>query len=273
MNVCRNLSVLVIIFFSVAQFSFAQEITEENYLKVDKEIWAEYEENMKDVIEYYKIHPDKGDSLMVIAEKFRSASNQKNIIAAIKYASVPGGLDRLFILRVFIPKDTLRSVFKNLSEEMRNTPSGKRLLHHIESEQIEEGSRYYEIDAVDAKGRDFRLSSLKGKKILFLYGGLSCIGQEGRDYLNKIYNETSRDDFEIVTYCLSSNLDDLQKVQQVHSCNFFLVSDFLEDDSPVYILYGAQSTPTCFFISQEGIVEMKTIGLDKERINKLLKEN
>jgi hypothetical protein len=38
------------------------------------------------------------------------------------------------------------------------------------------------------------------------------------------------------------------------------------------ILYGAQATPTCFFINREGITVMKTVGLDEKRVNQLLNQ-
>jgi len=98
------------------------------------------------------------------------------------------------------------------------------------------------------------------------------MGEEGRDYLNKIYRETSRDNFEIVVYCLSSNLENLKQVRTTYSIDFILVSDFLQDHTPMKILYGAQAMPTCFFINQEGIVVMKTVGLQQERVDELLKE-
>jgi hypothetical protein len=41
----------------------------------------------------------------------------------------------------------------------------------------------------------------------------------------------------------------------------------------VKILYGAQATPTCFFINRQGMVEMKTTGLHQERVNELVSQN
>jgi peroxiredoxin len=155
---------------------------------------------------------------------------------------------------------------------MKTSPYGKSLLRHIESEQISEGSKYYDFQATDTEGGNFTFSSLEGKNILLLYGGLDCMGEEGRNYLNKIYQETSRNDFEIVVYCPNSNLESLQQLRTKYSCNFLLVSDFLQDHTPMKILYGAQAMPTCFFINREGIAVMKTVGLDEERVNRLLKE-
>lgn len=275
-NLNKVLQVVIIVSI-VAQFSCARKqqsemITEENYLKVDSLMWVQYEQEMEEIYEYYANHPEKRDSLRAVQGQIDAIYSKKNIEAAFKYASVPSGLQRLFMVRLNLSKDTILSVLKTLPDSMQTSPYGKSLLYHIESEQISEGSKYYDFQAVDTEGRDFSLSSLEGKNILLLYGGLDCMGADGREYLNKIYSETSRDNFEIVVYCPNSDLESLQQVRITYPCNFLLVSDFLQDHTPIKILYGAQATPTCFFINQQGIVAMKTVGLHQEGVNQLLKE-
>jgi hypothetical protein len=73
-----------------------------------------------------------------------------------------------------------------------------------------------------------------------------------------------------VVYCPASNIAELKEVRTDYPCDFFLVSDFLQDHTPMKILYGAQARPTCFFINKQGIVELKTLGLENEEVNQLL---
>jgi hypothetical protein len=89
------------------------------------------------------------------------------------------------------------------------------------------------------------------------------------DYLNALYARTSRDDFEIVMYCLYSDPESFPNERAAYPCEYVLVSDFLLDSSPVKIIYGAQATPTCFFIDREGVVRMKSLGLDTGRVDEL----
>jgi len=267
------MAVISIAILSCARKQQSEMITEENYLKVDSLISMQYEQEMEKLSEYAQNHPEKIDSLIAASEQIFAASSKKNIEAAIKYASVPSGLQRLFIVRLNISKDTILSILKTIPDSMQTSPYGKSLLYHVESEQISEGSRYYDFQAIDTEGRDFILSSLEGKNILLVYGGLYCMREGGRDYLNKIYKETSRENFEIVVYCeLSSNLEFLQREHIKYPSDYFHVSDFLQDHSSVKIIYGAQGTPTCFFINKKGVVVMKTEGLHQERVNELLKE-
>jgi peroxiredoxin len=262
---------LAFIFSVFSLSSFAQEITEENYLRLDSTIWMQYEQDMAKISAYRHKYPEKKDSLIDVTSRTLEVALQKNKELAIRYASVPSGLKRLFMVRLQISKDTLQAILINLPDTMRNSPYGKSILYHIESKQVEEGSQYYDFKATTSDGKEFALSSLEGKNILLLYGGLDCMGKDGRDYLNTLYNETSRDDFEIVVYCPASNMEELKELLTYFPCDFLLVSDFLQDHTPMKILYGAQATPTCFFINEQGIVEMKTVGLEEERVKQLLK--
>jgi len=262
--------IIVVLCFTQCSFTQTEEITEDNYLKVDNAIWTEYEQEMEKISEYLEKHPEKKDSLTAAANRVYAIASKRNIEAAIKFAAVPSGLQQLYTVRLDISKDTIYSVLKNLPDSMQTSPYGKSLLYHINSEQISEGSRYYDFQAVDTEGRNFTLSSFESKNILLLYGGLGCMGEHGREYLNKIYRETSRDNFEIVVYCMSSNLENLQQERTRYSVDFILVSDFLQDHTPMKILYGAQELPTCFFINQEGVVVMKTVGLYQEQVNELI---
>jgi glutathione peroxidase-family protein len=70
----------------------------------------------------------------------------------------------------------------------------------LDSEQIKENDKYYDFEATTFEATTFNLSSFAGKNILLLYGGLDCMGQGGRDYLNSLYGKTSHEDFEIVVY-------------------------------------------------------------------------
>jgi len=271
----KKLFLAVIAIFAAVLSANAQstdtfdEITEENFEKLESAIWTQYEQDIKAFRAELRKNPEKEDSLLTVFEKITDFAAKNNAALALKFSSLPSALPRLFALRLNIPKDTLSSIFTTLPDSLANSPYAKSILYHIQSEQIKEGDNYYDFDAVTTDGQPFKLSSLEGKNILFLYGGLGCMGEGGRDYLDSVYTKTAGDDFEIVVYCLVSDLENLRKEQEIFNCKFLLVSDFLLNHSPVKILYGAQATPTCFFINKQGVVEMKAVGLQK-RLQQLL---
>ncbi|QES87341.1 peroxiredoxin family protein [Rhizosphaericola mali] len=249
---------------------FSQEISERNYLNLDSCLWKNYEMEIQKTSEYLSKNPNMKDSLTIVYENILNSTLEKNRKLAIQFATVPSGLQRVFMCRLTISKDTLRSILKRLPTELKSSLYYKSILLYINSNQIKEGDNFYDFNATTSTGNPFRLSSLIGKKILLLYGGLDCIGKDGRSYLNRLFEKASHHNFEIVVYCLSDNLENLKKVQETYHCNFVLVSDFQLDQSPFKIVYGAQETPTCFFINTNGKIIMKTEGLNDQLINKLV---
>jgi peroxiredoxin len=247
-----------------------ESITEENYLKADSTIWLTYERETEALAECMKKYPEKRDSLKIVAEQVLEIALRKNEALAIKYATTPSGLQRVYMVRLNLSKDTLRAVLETLPKEMQNSPYGKSILAHIKNEQIEEGSPYYDFTATDTNGREFHLSSLSGKNMLLLYGGVDCMGQEGRDFLSSLYHKTSRSNFEIVIYWPCSSLERLKNLKEHFSDDYIYVSDFLQDHSLFKIIYGAQATPTCFVINKEGTVITKSTGLPVEQLKALL---
>lgn len=260
-------------FFGSASAVCAQEITEENYRKADNEIWEKLEKETASFGELFRSNPELRDSLMSEYTALSEEANRLNEETAIRYAAVPSGLRRVFMLRLDLPKDTLRAVLARIPEEMRDSPYGKSIAAHIEAEQIEAGSVYCDFDATAVDGTPFRLSSLAGKKnILLLYGGLDCMGQKGREFLADFYARAHPENFEIVVYCPVSNPENLQKMVERYPADYLFVSDFLQDHSPFKIIYGAQATPTCFLIDKSGKVSIKSIGLPVEGLTQMFEK-
>lgn len=252
---------------------FSQEITEENYLKADKEIWETYEQDCAKISELKKKSPEKKDSLNAILRRLYEITKNKNYNSAIKYASVPSGLKRLFMVRLDIQKDTLLSIYNSLPKEMKESDYGKSLLLHINSQQIKEGDKYYDFEAIDTLGNKVRFSSIKSNYILLIYDGLDCMEESGRDFLKNLYERTQRDRFQIVVYSKCTTLNQLKELKKKYNIKYPLVSDFLNDHSPMKINYGVQATPTCILIDKERTVVFKSLGLPEDRLTKLKEEN
>ncbi|WP_136468082.1 peroxiredoxin family protein [Flagellimonas onchidii] len=249
--------------------SFSQEITEENYIKADNEIWNAYEEKMSKLSEFYKSYPKKKDSLTLVAERLEKESNKKNIETAIKYSSTLSGFKRLYMLRLDIPKNRLNSILKKLPKELQESNYGKSIKLHIDSKQIGERDSIYDFKSTDSNGYQFYLSNLKGKNILLLYGGLGCIREEGRNYLKDFYNSVDKNNFKIVVVNSTSNIEELKNLKTKYQLDFIFIDDFKKDHSPIKIIYGAQATPTCFIINKEGTIAKKSFGLPETELNKI----
>lgn len=247
---------------------YSQSISEENYLIEDKLIWETYEKESSKVFELIKQHPNKKDSLMQVLEELYELANVQNCETAIKYASVPSGLKRLYMVRLDISKDTLQTIILSLPSEMQNSKYAQSITQHINSNQIEVGSQYEDLPFIDSEGEKFKLSMLNNKKILLLYNGLDCMGKSDRERLQSLYNEKK---FEVVVYWSCSSQKELQNLESKFSVDYKFISDFKGDHSLFKIIYGAQARPTSFLINENGEVVLKTLGLpENEQLNKFL---
>ncbi len=265
--------------------STAQQITEANYLRADSALWMGYEQASMQRHQQMQADPARKDSLIRLSQQALDEALQENIRLALRYAATPSGLQRIFMVRIDLPKSPLDSVYRALPDTMKTAYYGTLLRKWIDSEQVAVGTSYVDVagtmlknkSAADSAGAafepvPFRLSSLAGKKILLLFGGLDCMGSYGREYLKELYAATSREEFEIVVYWPVPSVERLQAVQAQFPSQYTQFSDFLTEASPMKINYPAQGTPTCFLIDKSGIVQAIFTGVHSDRINPFVSE-
>lgn len=250
-------------------------ITEENYLKADSALWAEYERDTEPLIAQMDAEPERFDVLYQMYEAIEAAANKRNIELAIEYAAVPSGLRRLYMVRSHIDKEQMRKIISEIPDSMQQSKYGQIIKQHIEADQIEEGDKYQPFECMDIDGNTFDWSCLDGKRTLLLYGGLGCMGEQGREMLKSWYDKYSRDKFQVVVYAPEvGNYEELVEDKKYWSDNgvvdYIAIADFLGDASPIKVIYGSQSKPTCFMIDCDGTVVIKSVGLNKERMEDFL---
>lgn len=244
--------------------SWAQdEITEANYLRQDSILWDTYYQREAEFGRLWKELPEeKHDSLWSAFQEVYDKTVRENARLACRFASVPSGLQRLYMVRFYVNKDTLQQILNTLPPDMRDSFYGKNIQAHVSSHQIVEGDTLPSFPCTQADGEPFDWALLDGKRLLFICEGLGCMGAGGRAYLDSLYAATSRDDFYIVVYCLSRSLKDLQQTRERYKGAYIHLSDFKGDASPAKIVYGFQATPTCFLTDCAHRVLVKSEGLD-----------
>ena len=255
----------------------ATHITEENYLKADSALWAEFERDTEPLIEQMDAEPERFDALYELYLSIEEATDKKNVELAMEYAAVPSGLRRMYMVRNDIDKKLAQKRLSEIPDSMQQSYYGQLIKQFIEAGQVEEGDKYQPFECTGTDGQMFDWSRLDGKKILLLYGGLGCMGQEGRDLLKKWYEQYSRDDFQAVIYTPGvGNYEELVEDKRYWMNNgvidYIAIADFLGDASPIRIIYGSQAKPTCFMIDRDGRVVIKSEGLNIERMEAFLKQ-
>lgn len=244
-----------------------ETLTEENYLHEDSLLWINFEKETEGLIAILDSLPNQRDSIINIYNSLNEEVDKKNIELAFKYACTPSGLRRLFMVRNHVSKDSLAKVLDTLPEEMQKSETGLNIKAHLETEQLAKGDVLYAFPCQDEEGEAFNWETLKGKQVLLLYGGLGCMGNEGREALKHLYEHTSRKDLEIIVYWPSSSLEKLQAIRKQYPSDYIFISDFKQDASPMKIKYGCQATPTCFLTDKNHQIVVKSEGLDIDAIN------
>lgn len=244
-------------------------LTEEAYLYADSVLWGCYEASYARMQGEWKALPEKSDSLQAAFERMYDSTCVANVRLAVRYACVPSGLQRCFMVRNEISKASIDSILHSLGPEIEGSYYGKLLRQHVQAQQVEEGMPLVEFPCFTSDGQPFDWSRLDGRQVLLLYGGLGCMGESGRRYLQQLYARTSRSEFLIVVYWPCSSPDILREVEEEYaSAGYIFISDFKMDASPIRILYGAQATPTCFLADERHVVRVKCVGLSPERFDK-----
>ena len=247
-----------------------ETLTEENYLHEDSLLWINFEKETEGLIAILDSLPNQRDSIINVYNVILEKANQKNIELAFKYACTPSGLQRLFMVRNHVSKDSLAKVLNTLPEEMQKSETGLNIKAHLETEQLAEGNALFSFPCQNEEGEPFDWETLKGKQVLLLYGGLGCMGSNGREALKNLYEQTSRKNLEIIVYWPSSSLEKLQAIRKQFPSDYIFISDLKQDASPMKIKYGCQATPTCFLTDKNHQIVVKSEGLDMDEFNKHL---
>lgn len=236
---------------------------EQEYIKADSTLWAEYEVEGERLTELYA---ENEDSLYIKAVELEAYADRKNKELALEYSATPSGLRRCFMLRLDIGKDTLQGILSDLPRDLRKSQCAKAIKAHIATEQIEVGMKFAPIDVVDADGNKFVWDEYRNKNILLIYGGLGCMGRSGRGELATLRDEYAEDNLAIVIYYSVSTLEELKEFRTQYSDDYIFISELMSDYSPFKIKYGVQPTPTCFVIDKSGTIVLKTVGFNAEQV-------
>lgn len=236
---------------------------EQEYIKADSTLWAEYEVEGERLAELYA---ENEDSLYIKAVELEAYADLKNKQLAIEYSDTPSGLRRCFMLRLDIEKDALQEILSDLPRDLRQSESAKAIKEHIATNQMEVGMEFVPIDVVDADGNKIAWDEYRNKNILLIYGGLGCMGRFGRSELATLREEYAEDNLAIVVYCPVSTLEELGEFRNKYSADYIYISELMADYSLFKIKYGVQSMPTCFVIDKSGKVVLKTVGFDVQQV-------
>ncbi len=264
----KRLCLLSICLFGFYWMLLAQEHpAEAEYRQQDSLLQEWWNRRQEESYRYLEQHPDQLDSIRERTDEDLRELLRQTIALATRYASTSGGMERLFAVRQYVPKDTLTRILLSVNPEMQASFHGKTLKAYVETRQIQPGDTLFRFPCTQTDGKAFDWGITQDKQILLIYGGLGCMGEEGRRELKRLQSQISEKDFLLLIYYPCRSLEELKQWEERYPFNAVFISDFKENDSPMKIKYDAQATPTCFLTDRKHRLQVRCTGLDTQQLN------
>lgn len=210
---------------------------------------------------------NKSDSIPLLINKLSKTLADY----ALKNSNSYVGIEQLYRVRKDLDRETMGTVIKNMTPDIRNSPYGKSLILHYNSPILNEGDMYQDFTASTLAGGSIKISELLegGKPILIIFGGLGCMQEHGRSSLKQFVKEYGNY-IEVLAFVFARNRD-----EWINDTKFDLgiplLSDMKGDHSPIKIKYAVQATPTTYLFDKNGTIVMKSLGYG-ESVNNMAKK-
>lgn len=231
-------------------------------------------------------NPEHRDSLLALASSHRKIVKEKisSLQAAMdKVNAEISTLEKQYELvfeeafphfrkRKLLTKDTLSVILEQASPQIRKSQTGKALKKYISSTQIATGDKFREFACYDNNGKRFNWKSIKGKKVFLIHDGLWCMthGADNtalRKYLTRIVSQSPECFPLIVVNC--TRPEELQEEIQAYGLqDFCVVSEFKGKLGKLNWMYNDQTTPTCHYIDEYGVILNTTEGIEPDYLEK-----
>lgn len=172
------------------------------------------------------------------------------------------GLDIIYRNREKIGKDTALQLFSQMSEEIRMSAKARGLRAFLFGRTISTGEGFADFTAQTIDGKEFRLSSLKGKNILLTFWDAACVPCRHENKMINEHYKSLEKIVEIVSFSIDKNLQNWQKASKEDNIHWTNVSDLEGSKGKIKTQYEVQAIPTAYLINKEGIIIKKIVGID-----------
>lgn len=216
--------------------------------------------------------PERADSVrrIISAELDRYACD---LFQTLKpYARQQWSMECVYKVMARVPKEELREFMAGVPQQVKVGPYASSIMRHLNTEQVCEGDRYADFQAMRRGGKGFNLADeLRKRDVLVIFDGLGGMGPERLGKIKDLYGTLDNSQIEFVSFMFSRSSYELEEDCTYYKVPWTMVSDCKGEHSPTKIRYGVKATPTCVLIKQDGTVELLSDGFDGD-VNKALEK-
>ncbi|MDR3094261.1 MAG: AhpC/TSA family protein [Bacteroidales bacterium] len=219
---------------------------------------------------YFRLSPEiQGEKGKEIGRKIRliDDSIQKIRIEYVKsHTNAYPAVINLGYLKSAIPKDTVRVLYENLTNELKSSKYAKIVEVYLNEKISEVGDHYHDFEAFNKTGDKINFSDLiekTGKYILLDFTTTHC-GPciQAAEELRTIH-QTYSDSLTIVSFSCDAKKEWWLKSLDRDSVSWVGLWDGKGTYSETYIKYGVWAFPSFFLINPHGKIISKWVGYNK----------
>jgi peroxiredoxin len=187
-----------------------------------------------------------------------------------RYINTYPGIIYLGYLKTSLPKDTVRSLYDQLSPEIKTSKYAKIVEIYLKEGITEIGDMAHNFEAYNKDGDLMSFSDLVGHYILLDFTAAYCgpCVQSAEEL--RLIDETYNDSLTIVSFSGDAKKETWLKSLDRDSVSWLSLWDGKGTFSETYIKYGVQGFPTFFLIDPNGKIIDQWVGYGKGSLeNKL----
>lgn len=242
------------------------EILENSYHQIEKK-WNVKDAYEKAVADYLAerdialkaIIEKKIDSLRPFIDSMNNEIKRTKISFIESNTNSYVSIDNLFLPLTYLPYDSVRSLYNNLSSAIKKSRIGQEFASELQLKaQNNVGAVAPNFLASTISGKEIELSSFKGKYVLLDFWASWCGPcREAIPHLKELYTQYHSSGFEIITISIDESKSNWEKAVEQESINMWnnvLVNDSIEKNyENVH-----HPIPSSILINKEGIVVWKS---------------
>jgi peroxiredoxin len=164
-------------------------------------------------------------------------------------------------------RETATTLYKKLSDEIKNTSYAKNVLEFISlNKDLKIGDKYADFSQEDTQQKLVSLSDYNGKIVLLEFWGSWCGPcRKENPELVKMYDEFKDKGFEILGVAAETSKNAWMKAIETDKLTWTNVTDFRGDKNKAALIYGVSYYPTNFLIDRTGTIISRDLKGDKLR--------